>query len=70
MKRGEKPDMAKLAGMSVNEYAAEIMTIASPFMYGLDVANKVNHDAFNKGLVSYEHFRVAAQNLSNIILSR
>ena len=70
MKRGEKPDPAKLAGLSVNEYATEIMTIASPSRYGLDVANKVNHDAFYQGLVSYEHFRVAAQSLANIILSR
>lgn len=65
-----KNDIASLAGLGVYEYAAEIMTIASPSRYGLDVANKVNHDAFYKGLVSYEHFRVAAQNLSSIILSR
>lgn len=70
MKRGKKPDLSKLVGMSVHEYAEEIMTIASPSMYGLDVANKVNHDAFYKGLVSYEHFRASAELLATIVLSR
>ena len=61
-------DIACLAGMGVNEYATEIMTIAN--RSGLDVANRVNHEAFDRRLVSYEHFRLAAQNLTNIILSR
>lgn len=51
-----------------NDYVNKIMEIANK--QGLDVANKVNHDAFYKGLVDYEHFRESAELLSLIVLSR
>ena len=51
-----------------NDYATKIMEIANK--QGLDVANKVNHDAFYKGLIDYEHFRESAEFLALIVLSR
>ena len=51
-----------------NDYVNKIMEIANK--QGLDVANKVNHDAFYKALVDYEHFRASAELLATIVLSR
>lgn len=58
----------KQVDLMANDYATKIMEIANK--QGLDVANKVNHDAFSKGLVDYEHFRVSAELLATIVLSR
>ncbi len=60
----------ELSSMAKRDYVAEIMFMASEKQYGLDVANKVNHMAFERKLIPYLYFREAAEMLSLIILSR
>ena len=66
--KGEIKQVDLMALSMEKDYVNKIMEIANK--QGLDVANKVNHDAFYKGLVDYEHFRESAEFLSLIVLSR
>lgn len=66
--KGEIKQVDLMALSMEKDYVNKIMEIANK--QGLDVANKVNHDAFYNRLVDYEHFRASAEMLATIVLSR